>query len=54
MPPDGVTLRRVRSAADFGAVMGAAYASLGFPSHLPPRIFACWDSALNQGSVLCA
>lgn len=43
VPGDGVTLRRVGSEADaaaFGAVMGAAYESLGFPAHLPPRIFA--------------
>lgn len=41
--PTGVVLRRVRNAADataFGAVMGAAYESLGFPPHLPPLIFA--------------
>jgi ribosomal protein S18 acetylase RimI-like enzyme len=41
-PPEGVTLRRVQTAAEavaFGAVMGAAYESLGFPAHIPPRVF---------------
>lgn len=41
--PEGITLRRVRNAADaaaFGAVMGAAYESLGLPSHIPVRRFA--------------
>ena len=54
VPPDGVTLRRVRSAADaaaFGAVMGAAYASLGFPSHLPPRIFAHTETLIGPHIV---
>lgn len=40
---DGVTLRRVCTpgdAAAFGAVMGPAYESLGFPGHFAPRIFA--------------
>jgi hypothetical protein len=54
VPPHGVTLRRVRTLADataFGAVMGAAYTSLGFPSHLPPRIFAHTQSLIGPHIV---
>jgi hypothetical protein len=42
-PPPGVALRRVDTGADaiaFGRVMGSAYASLGLPEDVPPRIFA--------------
>ncbi len=54
VPPDGVTLRRVCTAADasaFGAVMGAAYESLGFPPHLPPRIFGFPETLIAPHSV---